>query len=327
MDQVNLKNDMIEIRWYFDLDECRRMWESFIEPTCIFDDWDVRCCFQRHYQNAPNFAVAFRAGHPVGVLPLSWIAEHKYYGYFPGETCSGKTWLEQNRIPADSTRTRHEMLSHCPDETRLRYLTAESVMRLFGAVVDETGYLFCPEEFGFSMEEYWQAFSGKSRKRLGLELARWDETGLEYRFDRLADVEWMFQTNLESFGDRSYFHDERFLRSFEDLLRLLDGRDQLRVTSAMVRGKLAAVDVGAVDEGRYTVLAGGTDPEFTGIAKAINLHHMEWACRCRLRELDFLCGDFGWKERFHLRPRPLYTWSNAVVSTSDEPRRATNVFG
>ncbi|MDY7010248.1 MAG: GNAT family N-acetyltransferase [Planctomycetota bacterium] len=260
-------------------------------------------------------------------MPLSRIDEYGYYGYFPGETWSGETWLEQNRIPADSARTRYELLAHCPDETRLRYLTEDSVKFLDAVAVDETGYLFYPEEFGFSMEGYWQTFSGKSRKRLGLELARWDEAGLEYRFGRLADVEWMFQTNIESFGERSYFHDERFLRAFEDLLRLLDARGQLRITSAMVLGRLAAVDVGVVDEGRYTVLAGGTDPEFTGIAKAINLHHMEWACRCRLREVDFLCGDFGWKERFHLRPRALYAWSRALICTDNEPLRVVNVLG
>lgn len=293
----------------------------------LFDSWDVRYCFHKHYQNPLNFLVAWCGRCPVGLLPLSWIDECGYYGYFPGETWSGKTWLEQNRIPADSPRTRYEMLSHCYDETRLRYLTAESVEGVEGAVVDETGYLFYPKEFGFSMGGYWNAFSGKSRKRLGLELDSWDKAGLKYRFDCRADVKWMFQTNLESFGEQSYFHDERFLRAFEDLLQLLDGQSRLRVTSAVVRGKLAAVDVGAVDRGRYTILAGGTDTEFTGIAKAINLQHMEWACRCWMREVDFLCGDFGWKERFHLRPRPLYTWGNAGVRTADEPRRAENVLG
>jgi len=316
---------MSEIRCCSDTKECRQVWERLIRPRCVFDSWDVRYCFHKHYQNPLNFLVAWRGPHPVGLLPLCWIDEYGYYGYFPGETWSGKTWLEQNRIPADSARTRTEILAYCADEIHLRYLTVESVKGVDGAVVDETGYLFYPEEYDFSMEEYWQAFSGKSRKRLGLELSRWAEAGLEYRFGGLADVEWMFQTNLESFGERSYFHDQRFLQAFEDMIGLLDERGRLRITSAIVRGRLAAVDVGAVDEGRYTVLAGGTDPEFTGIAKAINLHHMEWACRCRLREVDFLCGDFGWKERFHLRPRPLYAWGNAGVCTAADQRKAANV--
>jgi hypothetical protein len=42
----------------------------------------------------------------------------------------------------------------------------------------------------------------------------------------------------------------------------------------------------------------------------INFHHMTWACHQRLDLVDFLCGDFGWKERFHLTARPLYQVRN-----------------
>jgi CelD/BcsL family acetyltransferase involved in cellulose biosynthesis len=66
------------------------------------------------------------------------------------------------------------------------------------------------------------------------------------------------------------------------------------------------VDVGALWKNTYTVLAGGTDPDFPGVAKLINFHHIQWACRQRLDLVDFLCGDFNWKSRFRLHPRPLY---------------------
>jgi hypothetical protein len=66
------------------------------------------------------------------------------------------------------------------------------------------------------------------------------------------------------------------------------------------------VDVGTVWNESSTVLAGGVNPGFPGVAKLINLHHLEWACQNRMKSVDFLCGDYGWKERFHLSPRPLY---------------------
>ncbi|MCY2927356.1 MAG: cellulose biosynthesis protein CelD, partial [Planctomycetota bacterium] len=55
-----------------------------------------------------------------------------------------------------------------------------------------------------------------------------------------------------------------------------------------------------------TVLAGGTDGRFQRVAKVISLQHLTWACRQRVESVDFLCGSFGWKDRFHLTPRPLY---------------------
>jgi len=74
----------------------------------------------------------------------------------------------------------------------------------------------------------------------------------------------------------------------------------------MIGDVIAAVDIGAVHNRRYTVLAGGTNPECMGVAKLINFHHLEWSCSKRFESVDFLCGDFGWKERFKLHPSPLY---------------------
>ena len=75
----------------------------------------------------------------------------------------------------------------------------------------------------------------------------------------------------------------------------------LRITTLLLGGRIAAVDAGAVWNGQYTVLAGGTNGDFPGVAKMINFHHIGWACAERLEVVDFLCGDFGWKRRFHLQ--------------------------
>jgi CelD/BcsL family acetyltransferase involved in cellulose biosynthesis len=116
----------------------------------------------------------------------------------------------------------------------------------------------------------------------------------------------MLRLNLERYQDGSYFHDNRFLRAFENLAGWLQANNLLRITTVLVDGKVAAVDMGAVWNSTYTVMAGGTDAGFPGIAKLINLHHLEWACAQKVRMVDFLCGEFNWKARFHLQARPLY---------------------
>ena len=112
--------------------------------------------------------------------------------------------------------------------------------------------------------------------------------------------------NQEAYKDFSYFNDARFLGAFEALAAWLYDNGHLRVTTVHIGGSIAAVDMGALWGSSYTVLAGGTSPEFPGVAKLMNFHHLEYACRTRLETVDFLCGDFGWKQRFHLTPRPLY---------------------
>jgi CelD/BcsL family acetyltransferase involved in cellulose biosynthesis len=173
-------------------------------------------------------------------------------------------------------------------------------------MIDEMGYLFFPRRYNYSFDIYMQEFSGKSRKKIGRELAKLEALGLHYRHDCMEDLKHLFRLNQDAYGQRSYFSDCRFLKSFEHLLSLLREKGLLRVTTVVLGGKVAAVDVGAVLGDYYTVLAGGTHPDFPGVAKLINFHHLQWACHQGLEEVDFLSGDFGWKERFHLTPRPLY---------------------
>lgn len=298
---------MIRVHVCEDIQECARIWNQVWPQQCLFDLWPVRDCFAGSYRRHPYFLVAEEGGMIQGLLALSWIGEGQYYAHFPGETWNGKTWLEQNRILASSSEVLNALLDNVPGPTELRYLTRDSVplaQRPIG--VDEVGYLFFPGEHAYSFEKYMQLFSGKSRKKLGREMARLADHGVSWRCDHVADIQWLFRTNLESFGESSYFYNPSFLDSFEKLAIWLHRQGMLRITTALLGGTIAAVDIGALQGKSYTVLAGGTNQEFPGVAKMINFHHLERACRERMDTVDFLCGDFGWKQRFHLTPRPLY---------------------
>jgi hypothetical protein len=241
------------------------------------------------------------------MMALSWIAEEKYYGHFPGEIWHGKTWLEQNKILASSPEAFRLLWDMAPAETVIRYLD-HPYRPSWGShmSLDEVGYLFYPRQVGYRFDKYWHDFSGKSRKKIMRELNILEASGTSFRYDRLSDIELMLRLNLDRFGSESYFSDTRFMKAFVDLAAWLYDNQMLRVTTVLIGGEVAAVDMGAVWQNSYTVLAGGTHADFNGVAKLINLHHMEWSCRQRFSCVDFLCGDFNWKNRFHLTPRPLY---------------------
>ena len=242
------------------------------------------------------------------MIALSWIDEIQSFGHFPGETWQGKTWLEQNKIITSNAYIFNELMGHVPTSANIRYLTRESLRPAAeDLITDEIGYLFFPNRFGYSFQNYLQQFSGKSRKKLTRELERLEVFGITFRHNDMSDLPLLFRMNQEAFGEWSYFKDSRFLHSFEELSVWLKENDLLRITTVLLGDKVAAVDMGAVYGSTYTVLAGGTNPDFPGIAKLINFHHLEWACQSRMATVDFLCGNFGWKERFHLTPRPLFT--------------------
>jgi hypothetical protein len=289
-----------------DLDHCRDLWRRAVPDEYVCDLWEVRACFQRHFARPPLFLVAEDSRGLRGFLPLSFIEESGSYGYFPGETWRGRTWLEGNRIIVSDDCGLEDLLDG-PDHYDLRYLRAFGAA---GPMVDETGFLFKPGDYNYDLGDFVQSFSAKSRKNFRRELARLDQMGVAFRHDRLEDFDLMIALNREAFGEYSYFEDPRFRESFRSLARLLRERGWLRLTTLLIGGEPAAVDMGCVYRGVYTVMAGGTDKRYPGVAKMINFHHLEFACRERLDLVDFLCGDFQWKAKFHLTPRDLYLVSN-----------------
>ena len=45
------------------------------------------------------------------------------FGHFPGELWEGKTWLEQNKIPASDPAVAGALLDQVPAAAKIRYLT------------------------------------------------------------------------------------------------------------------------------------------------------------------------------------------------------------
>ncbi len=300
---------MPKVQIFQDAATCAQLWERFWPKRCIFDLWEVRACFGRHY-NRPNLfflSESTEQGHCF--LALSWIEEEDYFAQFPGETWGGKTWLEQNKILAADSQFLNVLAEKLQGRLFIRYIVDVECLPFYDTplTVDEVGYLFFPEQYEYSFNNYFMTFSKKTRKKLNHELKTLHAQNVQYRYNYMPDVDWMIEKNLSVYNEDSYFYDSRFLRSFIDMIEFFKNNDLLILSSVLVGGRLAAVDVGALWNNAYTVLAGGVDRSFEGIAKLINFHHIQLACDKRFDVVDFLCGDFNWKSRFHLTPRPLYS--------------------
>ncbi len=310
---------MTTINHINDLEECRSLWQNHWPQRCLFDLWPVRKIFLEAFQRQPLFLKVENHGQIDGLLALTWIAEEGYFGHFPGETWTGKTWLEQNRIMASSPLALTELLAAIPGPFYLRYLKRCRLIASECQQKDETNYALRPCLYGYSFPEYLKQFTGKNRKKLLREVDKLKKSALSFRINHYPDVETMFRLNLKAYSKLSYFHDHRFLAAFEKLAEWLRDHQLLRLITVLIKGEVAAIDLSAVWRNTCTVLAGGTNPDFPGIAKLINLYHIEWACSKKMENIDFLCGDFNWKERFHLNPRPLYKLDNRQATTLPIP--------
>lgn len=300
---------MLSIYGETDIKRCKELWNQHIVLKQLTDHWDLRECFHQHFNNPAFFVVAQESSQIVGLIPLSFINEINGYGIFPGEVWNAGTWLEQNQIFAKDETVLKLMLDWLDKNKMhyfLRYLSYSEHLSSLIKQEDEIGYLFCPENMNFHMDNYYDLFSRKSIKSILREVSAMYTNNLVVREACIDDFDVMVRLNLERFGDSSYFADERFRKSFCSLRDWLDSRGWLRMTAIIINGEVAAVDMGAVYNGVYTLLAGGTHAEFSGVAKLINLYHMQQGCKFKYKTVDFLCGDFKWKTIFHLTPRPLY---------------------
>lgn len=304
---------MIRIRTITDIDEGREIWQAMMPGENVTDLWEVRNCFHEYYHRPLNFIVAEEGSKICGFLPLSRIDEKGILACFPGETWQGTTWLEQNRVLAGDRTILNAMLQACPLPYHLRYLSAADGLPGLSHVVDEIGYLFNPPKYEYDFEKYFGEFSHKSEKRLKRDLSTYAQRNIEYRNNELSDFDKLVDLNIERFGFGSYFFDTRFRESFRNLMHLFHDNGWLRLTTISIDGAIAAIDLGCIYNGTYTLFAGGTNYEFPGIAKLINIHHMQYACEQKFQQVDFLCGDFAWKKLFHLDARPLYLLTNSVA--------------
>lgn len=292
---------------YEDPEDCKFIWKKAWPVKGLFDLWQARLCFHHSFSRPLSFHVVEEKNKITGFLALCWNEEEKKYVQFPGETWKGKTWLEQNKIIARTPEILERLLESVPGSLHLRYLTRPPLPEgpdLFQT--DEIGYLFLPWQYDYCFENYRQSFSGKFKKKLRADLRSFEQRTVEFRFNQFKDIDLMFQMNKDCFEENSFFSDPRFHQSFLNLAAFLEKFGMLRLTTVLVDGAVAAVDMGALWKKTYTLLAGGVNREFPGVAKLINLHHMEWSCDQKMETVDFLCGDFNWKQRFHLTPIPLY---------------------
>jgi len=300
-----------------DLGACRDLWDRVTVPRNVSDLWEFRACFQKHFRNQAHFVLLEDDQGLLGLLPLSYLADGDRYVLFPGETWNGKTWLERTPLYMRDPEILGDLLDAAPERTCLRYLECEESALIPHLDVDEIGYLFHPPEIEFDMKNYFQRFVWKKLKAIKKEIEAMLAPGFAWHVNCLTDFDILVDMSLATFGKSSYFHDSRFTEGFREVLRFLSRKGWLRMVSLEIGGKTVAVDMAALYRGTYVVLLGGTDPEFRGVAKAMNMQHLEFACEHGLSRVDFLCGDFHWKKLWHLDPQPLFKYVSPALKAEE----------
>ncbi|HJX35027.1 MAG TPA: GNAT family N-acetyltransferase [Desulfatiglandales bacterium] len=300
-------------RFVTDLETCRQLWNAFLPVSVVSDMWEFRMCFHRQYGHRPYFMILEDAEGVSGMMPLSCIDSSNKISFFPGEIWNEKTWLERTPFYVRDRGIIDELFYSCPEGTYLRYMEPLQEPYSHLQVLDEIGYVLYPSQLDFKLEAYFGRFSHKKYKSIVKVTDSIKEQGSRFYVNRLEDFDTLVRMSIESFGENSYLHDRRFRDSWKDVIHFLHKNGWLRMISLEIMGKTAAVDIGSLYKGVYTVYLGGASRDLPGVAKVMNMYHIEYAFINRLLKMDFLCGDFHWKKLFHLTPEPLYKFVSPAL--------------
>lgn len=296
------------------------MWRLLIRPKSISDLWDFRLCFHRYFDHRPCFLLLEDRKGIAGMVPLSYVENMDLFVFFPGELWKDRTWTERTPIYAREPDFIQELLRSCPDRTHLRYMDIPEAIDLSGLTVDEIGYVLYTHGLGPDLTRYRARFSNKKIKAILKEVRSYTEKAASFHLNRLEDFDRIVDMSVEYYGRDSYLHDSRFREGFRDIMYFFQQGGWLRMVSLEIQGETVAVDLGALWRGTYTVFLGGADRGFPGVAKVMNMYHIEFACGKGISKVDFLCGDFHWKKLWHLDPEPLFKFVGPGLYVEDQPQ-------
>ena len=303
----------MRVSFITNVEQCQQLWQCLVRPKYVSDRWEFRLCFHDFFRYQPCFLLMEDHRGISGMLPLSYADDLDMFVFFPGEIWAGKTWLERTPCFTRESHDLRDLLSACPDRTLLRYIELPRDFTSEEMSLDEFGYTLYPRHLGYDISRYGQRFSRKKFKSILKVIQSYDNMHCTFHFNRLQDFDVLVDMSLRQFGPQSYLNDSRFREGSGRMMHFLHQNKLLRLVSLEINGRIAAVDLGAVYRGIYTVFLGGTDPEFPSIAKLMNMHHIDFSCRERLSKIDFLCGDFHWKKLWHLDPEPLYKYESPLL--------------
>lgn len=289
---------MLNFKTIADEKECRELWEYFSPKQVLWDLWDFRFCF--HADNFSfNFIAGFDGKNKIGLLPLVFDSNEKYYTYFGGE------FPEQNRFLLKDKKNIGLFLEQCLIGTSISYISSEEA-KYYEFKPDEKRYFLELAKYGNSFENYLKSFTKKHRKNLNYDLRKLKEKGYSLEHNNISDFETLVELSKIRFGGESSYSSEIFVSSMSKLIDSALGIGALDMISIKVGNKVEAVGLGVFYNNVYYVLGFGRNVEIKNLGKLMVAEQIKSAITHKCSEVDFLSTESNWKELWNLDSEQMY---------------------
>ncbi len=289
---------MLKFKTVTEKKECRELWEHFSPKQILWDLWNFRFCF--HADNFSfNFIAGFDGKNKIGLLPLVFDNDEKYYTYF------GEEFPEQNRFLLKDKKNTGLFLEQCPENTSIIYISSEEA-KYYELKPDGKRYFLSLAKHGNSFENYLKSFTQKHRKNLNYDLKKLKDAGYALERNNLKDFERLAELNKLKFGAESNYSSESFVSGMSKLIDSALRIGALDMISIKIGCKAEAVGLGVFYNNVYYVLGSGRNVEIKNLGKLMLAEQIRSAIANKCSEVDFLSTEANWKELWNLDSEQMY---------------------
>ena len=296
------------IRTEADLQECRKLWDTFSPRRDAWDDWDLMFAFHDQDRHRLNFLVHMTSdGDPDGLVPLVNDTAQDRFTLMGGSYPDGRVlWLQYQDFP--------EFFEQFPERTvlfDLRQSWVGELLRLcpqfdanFGE--PELRYYLVPSEFGFDFLRHLDTFSSDKRQKFLYDLRniRKREPTLHWSDDSEADL--FIELVNRNFGVESDYADEDNANEVRRVIGELERSGRLKTLTIEIDGARQAVSLSLLHGNKMVALYASSNNDYNNLGKLLNVETIQEACRLRVAEISFMTG-MQWKANWKMKGEPCLT--------------------
>lgn len=296
-----------------DLIKCEELWKLFSTNESIEDIWEFRLCFHLTAGEEPYFLVGKVAGEIIGVLPLEYTKRQggMYVFFGGGDYLRNNTFFIKENYKKDALSL---FLAQLPKETYLWGIRKKEKVYCNLLVEDQIRYSLNLIENDFSIDKYFSTFSSKWRQSVKREIRRIDDLNPEIVVNNFAHLENLAAFNKKRFGEDSVFVDQGvesgFLAAFQLVIDNELFKDKIKMISVSIGGQIKAVMFIIFYNGICNPLLGGNDTDIPNLFKYLVYQVIKDAMELKMKEINFMTDDCGWKEHWALAKEQLYCFEN-----------------
>jgi hypothetical protein len=296
------------IRTETDVEQCRKLWETFSPQQDAWDDWELMFAFHDQDHHRFNFLVHQASdGQADGLIPLVEDTQKNRFMLMGGSYPDGRVlWLQNQDFP--------EFFEHFPEQTvffDLKQSWVNDLLQIcpqFAANFSEQDlrYYLSPAEFGFDFDKHLETFSADKKKKFLYDLRSIGkrEPLLHWGGENEADL--FIELVNRNFGEASDYADAENAKELRRVIAELEKSGRLKTMTIEVDGARQAVSLSLLHCNKMIALYASSNNDYNNLGKLLNVETIREACRLRVDEISFMTG-MQWKANWKMKGEPCVT--------------------